>query len=173
MSPSWRRQRDADTDMRDTINLPPAISTLTLHQVMEKSPSLEDSMKKSSPTPPASTDAVPKERDATPAEMRALGHPLRWRILRITLNKSMTNKEIAERLGRDPGTILHHVKRARARRLPRRREAARRQARRARESLPGDGQVLADPASSRMPATRRPSSMQFAKRCWRWATRRR
>lgn len=78
-------------------------------------------MKKSSPTAadpdaiapaavPAEVDAPYKERDATPAEMRALGHGLRWRILRITLNKSMTNKQIAERLGRDPGTILHHVK---------------------------------------------------------------
>lgn len=83
-------------------------------------------MKKISPTPsdpdavvPAAvppevelpyTDAPYKERDATPAEMHALGHGLRWRILRITLNKSMTNKQIAERLGRDPGTVLHHVK---------------------------------------------------------------
>ena len=71
-------------------------------------------MKKSSltsPRPDASASAtVPKERDATPAEMQALGHPLRWRILRITLNRSMTNKQIAERLGRDPGTVLYHVK---------------------------------------------------------------
>ena len=59
---------------------------------------------------PAEVDASYKERDATPSEMRALGHGLRWRILRITLNKSMTNKQIAERLGRDPGTVLHHVK---------------------------------------------------------------
>ncbi len=42
--------------------------------------------------------------------MRALGHPLRWRILRLTLETPMTNKQIAERLGRDPGTVLHHVR---------------------------------------------------------------
>jgi DNA-binding transcriptional ArsR family regulator len=42
--------------------------------------------------------------------MRALGHPLRLRILRLTISRALTNKEIAERLGRDPGTILHHVK---------------------------------------------------------------
>jgi DNA-binding transcriptional ArsR family regulator len=42
--------------------------------------------------------------------MRALGHPLRWRILRETLDQPLTNKEIAERLGRDPGTVLHHVR---------------------------------------------------------------
>ena len=52
----------------------------------------------------------PAERDATPEEMRALGHPLRWRILRLTLNEPMTNKQIAERMDRDPGTVLHHVK---------------------------------------------------------------
>lgn len=50
------------------------------------------------------------DRDATPEEMRALGHPLRWRILRLTLNEPMTNKQIAERLERDPGTVLHHVR---------------------------------------------------------------
>ena len=43
--------------------------------------------------------------------MRALGHPLRLRILRLTLDKPMTNKELAKRLGRDPGTVLHHVRR--------------------------------------------------------------
>lgn len=50
------------------------------------------------------------ERDATPREMRALGHPLRWRILRLTLDTPLTNKQIAERVGRDPGTVLHHVR---------------------------------------------------------------
>jgi DNA-binding transcriptional ArsR family regulator len=50
-------------------------------------------------------------RDATPGEMRTLGHPLRLRILRLTLDQPMTNKELAQRLGRDPGTVLHHVRR--------------------------------------------------------------
>ena len=49
-------------------------------------------------------------RDATPAEMRALAHPLRLRILRLTLDQALTNKEMAERLERDPGTVLHHVR---------------------------------------------------------------
>jgi predicted ArsR family transcriptional regulator len=53
---------------------------------------------------------VPKERDATAEEMHALAHPLRWRILRLTLDTPLTNKQIAERLGRDPGTVLHHVR---------------------------------------------------------------
>lgn len=42
--------------------------------------------------------------------MKALGHPLRLRILRLTLNRAMTNKELAGRLDRDPGTVLHHVR---------------------------------------------------------------
>ena len=62
-------------------------------------------MKKTSPT-----RSSPPERDATAAEMRALGHPLRWRILRLTLDEALTNKQLAERLGRDPGTVLYHVR---------------------------------------------------------------
>jgi DNA-binding transcriptional ArsR family regulator len=49
-------------------------------------------------------------RPATPEEARALAHPLRLRILRLTLDQSLTNKQLAERLGRDPGTVLHHVR---------------------------------------------------------------
>src|SRR5918999_1489912 len=49
-------------------------------------------------------------RPATPEEARALANPLRLRILRLCLDRSLTNEELAERLGRDPGTILHHVR---------------------------------------------------------------
>jgi len=42
--------------------------------------------------------------------MRALAHPLRLRILRLTLEQALTNKELADRLERDPGTVLHHVR---------------------------------------------------------------
>jgi DNA-binding transcriptional ArsR family regulator len=42
--------------------------------------------------------------------MRALANPIRLRILRLTLDRAFTNKELAERLGRDPGTVLHHVR---------------------------------------------------------------
>lgn len=61
-------------------------------------------------TSPARNRAAPPERDATPAEMRALAHPLRLRILRVTLHRPLTNKQIAQRLSRDPGTVLHHVR---------------------------------------------------------------
>jgi DNA-binding transcriptional ArsR family regulator len=50
------------------------------------------------------------KRPATPDEARALANPLRLRILRLCLDEALTNKEIADRLGRDPGTTLHHVR---------------------------------------------------------------
>jgi DNA-binding transcriptional ArsR family regulator len=49
-------------------------------------------------------------RPATPAEAKALASPLRLRILRLTLDQALTNKQLAERLGKDPGTVLHHVR---------------------------------------------------------------
>jgi hypothetical protein len=51
-----------------------------------------------------------EKRPATPEEAKALANPLRWRILRLCLNEALTNKQLAERLGRDPGTVLHHVR---------------------------------------------------------------
>lgn len=50
-------------------------------------------------------------RPATEAEARALASATRLRILRVTLDQSLTNKEIAERLGRNPASTLHHVRR--------------------------------------------------------------
>jgi DNA-binding transcriptional ArsR family regulator len=52
----------------------------------------------------------PKRRAATPEEARALAHPLRLRILRLCLDTALTNKQLSERLGKDPGTVLHHVR---------------------------------------------------------------
>ena len=49
-------------------------------------------------------------RPATAAEAKALAHPLRMRILRLCLDQALTNKQLAARLGRDPGTVLHHVR---------------------------------------------------------------
>jgi DNA-binding transcriptional ArsR family regulator len=51
-----------------------------------------------------------ERRPATIEEARALSNPLRLRILRLCLDEARTNKELAKRLGRDPGTILHHVR---------------------------------------------------------------
>jgi DNA-binding transcriptional ArsR family regulator len=49
-------------------------------------------------------------RPATADELKAMGHPLRMRILRLCLDESRTNKELADLLGKDPATILHHVR---------------------------------------------------------------
>jgi DNA-binding transcriptional ArsR family regulator len=49
-------------------------------------------------------------RPATQAEARALAHPDRLRIIRLTFDAALTNKELAARLGRDPGTTYHHVR---------------------------------------------------------------
>src|ERR1700712_1537085 len=49
-------------------------------------------------------------RPATEAEARALSSPTRLRILRLCLSEALTNKEIAARLGRNPATVLHHVR---------------------------------------------------------------
>lgn len=39
-----------------------------------------------------------------------MASPLRLRILRLCLDRSLTNKQIAEALGRDPASVLHHVR---------------------------------------------------------------
>jgi DNA-binding transcriptional ArsR family regulator len=49
-------------------------------------------------------------REATAKEAKALGHPLRLRILRLCMQQELTNKQLADRLGRDPGTVLYHVR---------------------------------------------------------------
>jgi DNA-binding transcriptional ArsR family regulator len=50
------------------------------------------------------------KREATPEEFKAMAHPLRLRILRACLHDALTNKEIADALGKDPATTLHHVR---------------------------------------------------------------
>lgn len=47
---------------------------------------------------------------ATPAEFKAMAHPLRLRILRMCLHDGVTNKQIADRLELDPASVLHHVR---------------------------------------------------------------
>jgi DNA-binding transcriptional ArsR family regulator len=59
---------------------------------------------------PSGPQRMPR-RQATEAEARALASALRLRILRLCLDDELTNKEIARRLGRNPGSVLHHVRR--------------------------------------------------------------
>lgn len=56
-----------------------------------------------------STDADERAREAD-ADARALASVVRWRILRLCLDEPLTNREIAARLRRDPGTTYHHVR---------------------------------------------------------------
>jgi DNA-binding transcriptional ArsR family regulator len=50
-------------------------------------------------------DAAEEQRRA-----RALASPLRMRILRLCLHEPRTNKELADELGVNPGTLLHHIR---------------------------------------------------------------
>ncbi len=59
----------------------------------------------------STADAPQQRRKATDAEARALASTLRMRILRVCLGEAHTNKEIADVLGRDPASMLHHVRR--------------------------------------------------------------
>lgn len=49
-------------------------------------------------------------RAATDAEARALASSVRLRILRECYDEQLTNKQLADRLGLDPGSTLHHIR---------------------------------------------------------------
>jgi DNA-binding transcriptional ArsR family regulator len=51
-----------------------------------------------------------RRRKATSAEVRALAHPLRLRIIRLLYDADRSNKELADRLDVDPATVLYHVR---------------------------------------------------------------
>nr|WP_232327833.1 winged helix-turn-helix domain-containing protein [Kibdelosporangium sp. MJ126-NF4]CEL13751.1 transcriptional regulator, ArsR family [Kibdelosporangium sp. MJ126-NF4] len=48
--------------------------------------------------------------EATTDELKALGHPVRWRILRLCLDRALTNKELSVELNLSPATTLRHVR---------------------------------------------------------------
>lgn len=50
-------------------------------------------------------------RSASETVASVLASAVRLRIIRLTRHEALTNKELAERLGRDPATTLHHVRR--------------------------------------------------------------
>lgn len=63
------------------------------------------------PDPEGTTDPVlARRRPATVAEAKALAHPVRLRILVQCGQADLTNKQLAERLGLDPGSVLYHVR---------------------------------------------------------------
>jgi DNA-binding MarR family transcriptional regulator len=66
-------------------------------------------MSAADPQPPETP--VGQRRLATEAEAKTLASTLRMRILRVCLHEAHSNKEIAQILGRDPASTLHHVRR--------------------------------------------------------------
>jgi DNA-binding transcriptional ArsR family regulator len=61
--------------------------------------------------PEPSLSAVDRRRRrATVLQAKAASHPLRLRILRLCGQQPMTNKQLADRLQRQPGTTLYHVR---------------------------------------------------------------
>jgi DNA-binding transcriptional ArsR family regulator len=59
--------------------------------------------------PPDGSAAMESDADVQ-ARGRALSSPLRLRVLRLCAFESRTNKELAELLDVNPGTMLHHVR---------------------------------------------------------------
>jgi hypothetical protein len=59
---------------------------------------------------PAGVTGGPQGQQATVREARALAHPVRVRILRLCLDRALTNAELATILGQRPATVLHHVR---------------------------------------------------------------
>jgi predicted ArsR family transcriptional regulator len=53
---------------------------------------------------------VSGRRQATEAEAKALASAIRLRIIRACLDEPLTNQQIAGRLGANPATTLHHVR---------------------------------------------------------------
>jgi DNA-binding CsgD family transcriptional regulator len=64
----------------------------------------------SQPPPPRPSPTPSPRRPATKEKAAALASAVRLRILRMTYQQPLTNKEIAQRLSRDPATTLHHVR---------------------------------------------------------------
>lgn len=62
------------------------------------------------PTSAAAPRPVGEPFDASDAEARALASGLRLRMLRLTLDEPLTNREIADALDLNPATSLHHVR---------------------------------------------------------------
>jgi DNA-binding transcriptional ArsR family regulator len=63
------------------------------------------------PDPKPGPSAVDRRRRrATVLQAKAASHPLRLRILRLCGQQPMTNKQLADRLGSQPGTTLYHVR---------------------------------------------------------------
>ena len=54
-------------------------------------------------------DLAPTVAADTPQRMKALGNSLRWLLLDLVLERSMSVTELAARVGRPRGSVAHHV----------------------------------------------------------------
>ena len=61
-------------------------------------------------TDDARADPDAKRRPATPKELKAMSHPLRVRIVRLCGDRELTNKQLADLLDVDAGTVYYHVR---------------------------------------------------------------
>jgi DNA-binding transcriptional ArsR family regulator len=59
----------------------------------------------------STTDLLTELPVETEAQFKALGHPLRMTILRLLIERQMTNEELAQALGIDSGNSYFHLKR--------------------------------------------------------------
>ena len=62
------------------------------------------------PLPEGTPRQVWARREADEAESKALSSPIRLRILRLALHEARTNQELAQSLGLNPASALHHVR---------------------------------------------------------------
>ncbi|WP_016698889.1 ArsR/SmtB family transcription factor [Actinoalloteichus spitiensis] len=60
---------------------------------------------------PAEETRSARRVPATEKQAAALASSVRLRIIRLLHGRELTNKELAERLDRDPATVLYHVRR--------------------------------------------------------------
>ncbi len=51
-----------------------------------------------------------QRQEATAEQAKAIANPLRLQILRLCNDREWTNKELADRLDRDPSTVLYHLR---------------------------------------------------------------
>lgn len=51
-----------------------------------------------------------RRRPPTAQEAKALAHPMRQRIVRLCMEREHTNRQLADAIGSDPGTVLPHVR---------------------------------------------------------------
>ena len=115
-----RQQRDLGADLADRVGdeqLPEVVIAEQAeagchdpeHRLSDWEKSTSYLMARCATLNPMSQHGTDRRR-ATEAEAKALASAFRLRILRLCLDRALTNKEIAQRLDANPATVLHHVR---------------------------------------------------------------